>query len=68
MINNARAESDARSARGVDGPMHGEVTSDYEDEREKRRSESDGDESGYEDEYPYVRFRHVQGMTKRESI
>jgi len=58
MISNARAESDARSARGVDGPMHGDVTSDYGDEREKRRSESDGDGSGYEDEYPNVRLRH----------
>ena len=38
--------------------MHGDVTSDYGDEREKRRSESDGDGSGYEDEYPNVRLRH----------
>jgi hypothetical protein len=73
MISNARAESDARSARSREGTTHGESTSDYGDEREKRSSvplgESDGEGSGYEDGFEGLRTRHgVQPMPKRDSI
>ena len=67
MINNARAESDARSARSGD-LLHGEATSDYGDE--KRSSvplvDSDG-EASYED-YDIRERRPIQSMGKRESI
>ncbi|KAE9367739.1 hypothetical protein N431DRAFT_296858, partial [Stipitochalara longipes BDJ] len=60
MINNARAESDARSARGSD-VLPEEATSDYGDEREKRSSvplvDSEG-EASYDDEYD-VRSRRA---------
>jgi len=66
MINNARAESDARSARSTD-MLHGEATSDYGDE--KRSSvplvDSEG-EGSYDDEYEMR--RPIQSIGKRESI
>ena len=72
MINNAKAESDARSARVGD---RGEGTSDYGDERDKRGGlhplgDSDGEGSGYDEEYDQMGApRHViQGLAKRESI
>lgn len=68
MINNARAESDARSARVGD---RGEGTSDYGDERDKRAGlhlgDSDG-EGSYDDEYDTALRHVVQGIPKRESI
>ena len=69
MISNARAESDARSARSSD-MLHGETTSDYGDDREKRSSvplvDSEG-EASY-DEYDLRDRRPMQNMGKRESI
>jgi hypothetical protein len=70
MINNARAESDARSARSGEG-LHGENARDYGDE--KRISvplgDSDGEGSVYEDEYDGLRSRRpMQTLPKRESI
>ena len=70
MINNARAESDARSARSGEG-LHGENASEYGDE--KRISvplgDSDGEGSVYEDEYDGLRLRlPMQALPKRESI
>lgn len=68
MINNARAESDARIARDGDG-LRGEGTSDYGDD--KRSSVpldgSEGEGSVYDDEYDQMRIHHLQGL-KRESI
>jgi hypothetical protein len=73
MINNARAESDARSARSAESALQGESVSDYGDEREKRSSvplgDSDGEGSGYDDEFDGLRSqRSMQNMAKRESI
>jgi hypothetical protein len=72
MINNARAESDARSSRVGD---RGESTSDYGDERDKRAGlhlgDSDGEGSVYDDEYDQMgpgQSHAVQGLPKRESI
>ena len=70
MINNARAESDARSAR-IGDVLHGESMSDYGDEREKRSSVPLGDSEGeasYDDEYDLRTRRATQSMGKRESI
>jgi hypothetical protein len=73
MINNARAESDARSARSAESALQGESVSDYGDEREKRSSvplgDSDGEASGYDDEFDGLRSqKSMQNMAKRESI
>jgi hypothetical protein len=73
MINNARAESDARSARSAEGALQGESVSDYGDEAEKRSSvplgDSEGETSGYDDEFDGPRSRQaMQSMAKRESI
>ena len=72
MINNARAESDARSARVDD---RGEGTSDYGDEKNKRGrlplfGDSDGEGSGYDEDYDQMGApRHaIRGLPKRESI
>jgi len=54
MINNARAESDAKSARSGEGKTSGGSTGDCGDDRGKRSSpsgDSDGDGSGYDEEY-----------------
>jgi hypothetical protein len=70
MINNARAESDARSARSGD-VVQGESTSDYGDDGEKRSSVPLGDSEGeasYDDEYDLRSRRAMQSMGKRESI
>ena len=75
MINNARAESDARTARGGggvgEGAVHGESASDYGDEREKRSSVPLGDSevegSISEDDFEGLRARHG-AQPKRESI
>ncbi len=70
MINNARAESDARSARSGD-LLHGESKSDYGDEREKRSSVPLGDSEGeasYDDDYDLRSRRAMQTIAKRESI
>jgi len=72
MINNARVESDAKSARGGEGDIRGEGKSDY-DERSKMSSvtlgESDGEGSGYEDEFEGLGPKHTtQRIAKRESI
>lgn len=67
MINNARVESDARSARGGE-LLQSEV---YSESSEKRRSpfgDSDGDGSIYEEEFEGLGARPgVQGHPKRES-
>ena len=71
MINNARAESDARSARAGDGILHGESASDYGDEREKRSSVPLGDSEGeasYDDDYHLRSRRAMHSIAKRESI
>jgi hypothetical protein len=73
MINSARAESDARSARSAERVLQGESMSDYGEEREKRSSmplgDSEGEASGYDDEFDGLRSRRVmQSMAKRESI
>jgi hypothetical protein len=73
MINNARAESDARSARSAESALQGESVSDYGDEREKRSSvplgDSDGEASGYDDEFDGLRSqRSMQNMAKSDSI
>jgi len=79
MINNARVEEDARSARGgerkaAEGPSDG-----WGYRREDKTgglpslggSEGDGEGSGYEDEYDGLRYRARapgHGNSKRESI
>lgn len=73
MINNARAESDARSARSADGALQGESVSDYGDERRRRNSmplgDSEGEASGYDDEFDGLRSRGaMKNMAKRENI
>lgn len=58
MINNARVESDARSARGGE-VLHAE---EFGEGREKRRSplgDSDGDGSVYEEDYEGLGARPV---------
>jgi hypothetical protein len=71
MINNAKVESDARSAQASD---KGEGTSDYGDGRNKSGGlplgDSDGEGSGYEEDYDQMgTTRHaIQGPPKRESI
>ncbi|PMD18246.1 hypothetical protein NA56DRAFT_661521 [Hyaloscypha hepaticicola] len=70
MINNARAESDARTARSGD-VLHGDTTSDYGDEREKRSSVPLADseeEANYDDDYDIGSRRVMQPMRQRESI
>lgn len=73
MINNARAESDARSARGGEGPLPGQGTSDFGEDVGKRigrLGDSDGEGSGYEDDYEGLSPRTTgqRRMTERESI
>jgi hypothetical protein len=68
MINNARAESDARTARSGD-VLHGDTTSG--DEREKRSSVPLADseeEANYDDDYDIRSRRVMQPMRQRESI
>lgn len=73
MINSARAESDARSACVGD---RDEAIGEDRDDRDKRAAlplgDSDGEGSGYEDEYDRIAGslpRHtVQGQPKRERI
>ena len=64
MINNARAESVARSARVGD---RGEGGSEYGDERDKRAGlllgESDG-EGSYDDEYEAEPLPALQGVVQ----
>jgi hypothetical protein len=70
MINNARAESDARSARSGEG-QHGESASDYGDEKRSSVPLGDSDREGsvYEEEYDASRLRRpMQTLPKRESI
>lgn len=70
MINNARAESDARTARSGD-VLHGDTTSDYGDERDKRSSVPLADseeEANYDDDYDIRSRRVMQTMRQRESI
>jgi len=66
MINNARAEADARHSRRGEAALHGESTSDYREGRQRRNAltpgESDGEGSGYEEEY------EDSGARKRDSI
>lgn len=62
MINSARAETDARSARGAEGALQGESTSDFGDDREKN---SDGEGCGYDDDYL---SRRALDSRKRDSI
>lgn len=64
MINSARAETDARSARGGEEAIAGESTSDFGDDREKRGASSDADASGYDDVFE---LRTSRGR-KRDSI
>jgi hypothetical protein len=72
MINNARAVSDVKSGRGVEGAAPGEGASDCADERWKQSSplgHSDGEGSGYEDQYEALGSRNRgQRKAKRESI
>jgi hypothetical protein len=70
MINNARAESDARSARSGEG-LHGENASDYGDEKRSSFSlgDSDGEGSIYEEEYVGLSsIRPMPTLPKGESI
>ncbi|TVY17626.1 Homeobox protein homothorax [Lachnellula arida] len=56
MINNARAESDARSARGSDGNLLAEITVDYgDDKRSGPLGESEEEGESYDDEYDGLR-------------
>ena len=61
MINNARAESDARSARGSsDRNLLAEIAVDYgDDKRCGALGESEEDGEDYDDEYDGLRSRHV---------
>ena len=69
MINSARAESDARSARSGEG-LHSENASDYGDEKRRGLSlvDSDGEEIVYEDVHVGLSLRPVPTSPKRESI
>jgi hypothetical protein len=67
MINSARAETDARSARSGEGGLLGESACDFGDDREKRGVSSDGDGSGYDDEFELRARRALEGR-KRDSI
>ena len=59
MVNNARAESDARAARSGEANIQEENMSDYGDEKGKRRSlslgDSDGEGSVYDDDFDALR-------------
>ena len=71
MINNARAESDARLARQGDGNALGESASDYGDEKRNGTlgEETEEEDSGSDDEYDGHRSRHdSQRITKRECL
>ncbi|TVY48889.1 Homeobox protein homothorax [Lachnellula occidentalis] len=69
MINNARAESDARSARGSDGNLLTEIADYGDDKPSGPLGESEEDGEGYDDEYDGLRSRHaLQGNTKRGSL
>jgi len=73
MINNARAESDARSARSSEGGLRGEIASEYGEDGHKRRTtslgDSDGEGSVYDDEFEGLReIRSLHSIPKRESI
>jgi len=69
MINNARAESDARLAREGDGNVLGEISSDYGDEKRNGPLGESEEEDGYDDEYDGLRSRHVlQRIPKRGSL
>ncbi|TVY42924.1 Homeobox protein homothorax, partial [Lachnellula subtilissima] len=60
MINNARAESDARSARGSDRNLLAEIAVDYgDDKRSGALVESEEDGEDYDDEYDGLRSRHA---------
>jgi len=61
MINNARAESDARAARDGSGNSAGENASDYGEDKH-----SDGEGSGYDEIYDGARSRHA--IPKRGSV
>lgn len=67
MINNARAESDARSARSGEG-LHSENASDYGDEKRIvfPLEDSDGEESVYEENEVGLSIRPVPTLLKRE--
>lgn len=71
MINSARAETDARSARGVDG-IAGESNSDFGDDREGEKMgvssdvDAEADVSGYDD-VDDLEVRRGRGR-KRDSI
>lgn len=68
MINSARAETDARSARSADGAVTGGNVSDFGDKsRQKKISDSDGEGSGYEDELD-LRRRGALQLKKSESM
>jgi hypothetical protein len=59
MINNARVESDARSARGGE-LLHTDLLAEYGDDGEHHVS--DGEGSGYEDDYEGLRRQsHSKG-------
>ncbi len=65
MINNARAESDARSARVGE---RGEIMSDYANERDKTGfplGDSDG-EGSYDEEFGSGTGHAIQGLPKEE--
>jgi hypothetical protein len=69
MINNARTESDAKSAREVDGNVLGESASDYGDDKRNGPLGESEEESGYDDEYDGLRSRHaLQRILKRGSL
>jgi hypothetical protein len=70
MINNARVESDARTARSGD-IVHRDAMSDYGDERGKGSSVPLGDseeEANYDDNYDIRSRRVMQNIGQRESI
>lgn len=67
MINSARAETDARSARSAEGGLAGESASEFGDGREKRGVSSDGDGSGFDDDFE-LRTRRAMHGRNRDSI
>jgi hypothetical protein len=77
MINNARAESDVKTAGEGKGEGEGEGKGETKSMNESGQGvkgnhasgESEGEGSSYEDEYEALgRRRSDQGMAKRESI
>jgi len=65
LINQARAEYDARVAGRGEGAIVGGILSDFGDDREKRSNESDGTGSDYGDVFE---LRREMEKKERDSI